>query len=86
MHRSARQIIGDAQGLLKLIVDARNEKLLGVHIEQASELVHIGQLVMNLNGSVRDLISNVFNYPTLAECYKFGALDCTHQLEQRKAS
>jgi NAD(P) transhydrogenase len=58
---SARgQIIGDAQGLLKLVVDARNGKLLGVHIvgEQASELVHIGQLVMNLNGSVRDLISN----------------------------
>ncbi len=85
---SARgQIIGDAQGMLKLIVDARNEKLLGVHIvgEQASELVHIGQLVMNLNGSVRDLISNVFNYPTLAECYKLAALDCMHQLEQRKS-
>jgi len=84
---SARgQIIGDAQGLLKLIVDTRNEKLLGVHIvgEQASELIHIGQLVMNLNGTVRDLVSNVFNYPTLAECYKLAALDCTHQLELRK--
>jgi len=84
---SARgQIIGDAQGMLKLIVDTRNEKLLGVHIvgEQASELVHIGQLVMNLNGTVRDLIANVFNYPTLAECYKLAALDCTHQLEQQK--
>ncbi len=76
---SARgQIIGDAQGLLKLIIDTRNEKLLGVHIvgEQASELIHIGQLVMNLNGTVRDLIANVFNYPTLAECYKIAALDC----------
>jgi len=86
---SARgQIIGDAQGMLKLIVDTRNEKILGVHIvgEQASELVHIGQLVMNLHGTVRDLISNVFNYPTLAECYKLAALDCTHQLEQRKNS
>jgi NAD(P) transhydrogenase len=84
---SARgQIIGDAQGLLKLIVDARNEKLLGVHIvgEQASELIHIGQLVMNLHGTVRNLVANVFNYPTLAECYKLAALDCTHQLEQRK--
>ena len=80
------QIIGDAQGLLKLIVDTRNEKLLGVHIvgEQASELIHIGQLVMNLQGTVRDLVSNVFNYPTLAECYKLAALDCTHQLEMRK--
>jgi NAD(P) transhydrogenase len=84
---SARgQIIGDAQGLLKLIVDASTEKLLGVHIvgEQASELVHIGQLVMNLKGSVHDLVANVFNYPTLAECYKLAALDCIHQLNQHK--
>lgn len=83
---SARgQIIGDAHGLLKLIVDARNEKLLGVHIvgEQASELIHIGQLVMNFGGGVRDLISNVFNYPTLAECYKIAALDCAHRLKQK---
>jgi len=82
---SARgQIIGDAQGLLKLVVDTRNEKLLGVHIvgEQASELIHIGQLVMNFNGTVRDLVTNVFNYPTLAECYKIAALDCMHRLKQ----
>ena len=81
---SARgQIIGDAQGLLKLVVDTRNEKLLGVHIvgEQASELIHIGQLVMNFNGTVRDLVTNVFNYPTLAECYKIAALDCMHRLK-----
>ncbi|MBI1175455.1 MAG: Si-specific NAD(P)(+) transhydrogenase [Sideroxydans sp.] len=78
---SARgQIIGDDNGMLKLVVDARTRKLLGVHIvgENASELVHIGQLVMNLNGTVNDLISNVFNYPTLAECYKLAALDCLH--------
>lgn len=83
---SARgQIIGDAHGLLKLVVDTRNEKLLGVHIvgEQASELIHIGQLVMNFNGTVRDLVSNVFNYPTLAECYKLAAMDCMHQLKQK---
>jgi len=65
-------------------VDTRNEKLLGVHIvgEQASELIHIGQLVMNFNGTVRDLVTNVFNYPTLAECYKIAALDCMHRLKQ----
>ena len=86
---SARgQIIGDAQGLLKLIVDTNTEKLLGVHIagEQASELVHIGQLVMTLKGSVHDLVANVFNYPTLAECYKLAALDCIQQLSRIKAS
>lgn len=80
-HDSARgQIIGDANGMLKLVVDVPTRKLLGVHIvgENASELVHIGQLVMNLNGTVNDLVSNVFNYPTLAECYKLAALDCLH--------
>ncbi len=84
---SARgQIIGDAHGLLKLIVGSRDEKLLGVHIvgEQASELIHIGQLVMNFNGTVRNLVSNVFNYPTLAECYKLAAMDCMHQLKLLK--
>jgi NAD(P) transhydrogenase len=86
-HSARGQINGDMHGLLKLVVDARTEKLLGVHIvgEQASELVHIGQLVMNLNGTVRDLISNVFNYPTLAECYKLAALDCTHQMERHNS-
>jgi NAD(P) transhydrogenase len=84
---SARgQIIGDSQGLLKLIAEAPTGKLLGVHIvgEQASELIHIGQLVMNFGGSVRDLVSNVFNYPTLAECYKLAALDCVHMLDAKE--
>lgn len=77
------QIIGDLHGLLKLLVHAENEQLLGVHIvgEQASELVHIGQLIMNLNGTLTDIMHNVFNYPTLAECYKTAALDCSRQLQ-----
>jgi len=76
---SARgQIIGDETGMLKLNVERGSRKILGVHIvgESASELIHIGQLVMNLNGTVTDLVRNVFNYPTLAECYKLAALDC----------
>jgi len=80
---SARgQIIGDATGLLKLNVEQHSRKILGVHIvgESASELIHIGQLVMNMNGTVTDLVRNVFNYPTLAECYKLAALDCLDQL------
>jgi len=76
---SARgQIIGEETGLLKLNVERGTRKILGVHIvgESASELIHIGQLVMNLGGTVTDLVRNVFNYPTLAECYKLAALDC----------
>jgi NAD(P) transhydrogenase len=81
---SARgQIIGDCNGLVKLIVDAGSHRLIGVHIvgEQASELIHTGQLLMNFGGSVHDLANNVFNYPTLAECYKLAARDCLQKLE-----
>ncbi|OIO75384.1 MAG: NAD(P)(+) transhydrogenase [Zetaproteobacteria bacterium CG1_02_53_45] len=76
------QIIGDANGLVKLIVDAGSHKLIGAHIvgEHASELIHTGQLLMHFNGTVHDLVANVFNYPTLAECYKLAALDCLHKL------
>lgn len=82
------QIIGDSNGLLKLLVERSSSKILGVHIvgESASELVHIGQMVMNLNGTVDDLIRNVFNYPTLAECYKTAALHCIGQLKPSKST
>jgi len=72
------QIIGDDHGLLKLLVEPNTRKILGVHIvgESASELIHIGQMTMNFNGTVNHLIQNVFNYPTLAECYKIAARDC----------
>ncbi len=82
-RESARgQIIGDMTGLLKLNVARESRKILGVHIvgESASELIHIGQLVMNLGGTVDDLVRNVFNYPTLAECYKLAAADCLTKL------
>jgi len=77
------QIIGDQNGMLKLQVDKTSRQLLGVHIvgELASELIHIGQLVMNTGGTVDMLVEHVFNYPTLAECYKIAALDCSDQLE-----
>lgn len=81
---SARgQIIGDTIGLVKLIVAADSRKLLGVHIagEHASELIHTGQLLMRFGGTVHDLATNVFNYPTLAECYKLAAIDCLENLK-----
>lgn len=59
-------------------------KLLGVHIlgEGASELVHIGQAVMSHNGSIDYFINSVFNFPTLAECYKTAAFDGINRLRQ----
>ena len=70
------EIIGDAIGRLKLIFHCESGVLLGVHIigEGATELVHIGQAVIAFGGTVRYFIDHVFNYPTLAECYKVAAL------------
>ncbi len=70
------QILGDDSGLLKLLFHRETRKLLGVHIlgEGASELVHIGQAVIVFGGTIDYFVDTVFNYPTLAECYKVAAL------------
>jgi NAD(P) transhydrogenase len=71
------QIIGDTSGLLKLIFHSETHELLGVHIigDGASELIHIGQAVLSFGGTIDYFINTVFNYPTLAECYKVAAFD-----------
>lgn len=76
------QIIGDNSGLLKLIFNLETRELLGVHIigEGASELIHIGQAVLAHKGSVDYFVNTVFNYPTLAECYKTAAFDGINRL------
>jgi NAD(P) transhydrogenase len=76
------QIIGDNTGFLKLIFQQETKQLLGVHIigEGASELVHIGQAVLSFNGTIDYFLNTVFNYPTLAECYKTAALDGLNRL------
>jgi NAD(P) transhydrogenase len=77
------QILGDLTGLLKLIFHSETRDLLGVHIigEGASELIHIGQAVLSFNGKIDYFIDTVFNYPTLAECYKVAAFDGINRLE-----
>ncbi|WP_329521071.1 Si-specific NAD(P)(+) transhydrogenase [Spirillospora sp. NBC_01491] len=76
------QIIGDSYGMLKLLVSSEDRSLLGVHVfgTGATELVHIGQAVMDLGGTVDYLVDAVFNYPTLAESYKVAALDATNKM------
>lgn len=77
------QIIGDSTGLLKLIFHLETRQLLGVHIigEGASELVHIGQAVLSFGGGMDYFVNTVFNYPTLAECYKTAAFDAMNRME-----
>ncbi len=76
------QIIGDQSGLLKLIFHMDTRQVLGVHIigEGASELVHIGQAVMAFGGTVDYFVDAVFNYPTLAECYKTAGFNGINRL------
>ncbi len=76
------QIRGDTTGRLKLIFHRETRLLLGVHIigEGACELLHIGQAVMVLGGTVEYFVETVFNYPTLAECYKAAAFNGLNKL------
>jgi NAD(P) transhydrogenase len=68
--------------MLKLVFHRETRQLLGVHIigESASELVHIGQAVLTFGGTIDYFVNNVFNYPTLAECYKNAAFDGINRL------
>jgi len=76
------QMLGDDQGFLKLLFDPGSLKLLGVHIigERAAEIVHIGQAVLTMGGTIEYFRDTVFNYPTLAEAYKVAALDGLNKL------
>ena len=75
-------IIGDPYGMLKLLFHRETKQLLGVHIigEGAAELVHIGQAVLAFGGGLDFFLNNVFNYPTLAECYKVAALSGVNKI------
>jgi NAD(P) transhydrogenase len=76
------QILGDSHGVVKLLVSPVDRTILGVHAfgAGATEVVHIGQAVMGLGGTIDYLVDTVFNYPTLAEAYKVAALDAANRL------
>jgi len=76
------QISGHTEGRLKLLFHRETLELLGVHIygEEAAELLHIGQAVFSLKGKVTYVVNTVFNYPTLAECYKAAAFNGLNRL------
>ena len=75
-------ILGDDSGLFKMLFHREDRRLLGVHIigSGATELVHIGQAVLALGGGIDYFLQTVFNYPTLAECYKTAAFDGVNRL------
>ena len=78
------QILGDDSGFLKMLFHREDQRLLGVHIigTGATELLHIGQTVFGLGAGLDYFLKTVFNYPTLAECYKVAALNAANKLAQ----
>ncbi len=83
-HNPRGQIIGDTNGMLKLVFSPEDKRLLGVHLigEMASELVHLGAHVMAANGTIDAFIQAVYNYPTLSDAYKYAAYDGLGQLDR----
>ena len=82
------QIIGDTKGMIKLVFDPDSLKILGVHIvgENASELLHIGMMAMQLGGTINAFIDSVFNFPTLSDAYKYAAYDGLGNLARKRAA
>ena len=80
------KIQGDLEGITKLVIDAKTRKIIGIHVigERATELVHIGQTAITLGATVDLFIDMVFNYPTLADSYKYAAYDCLAALAAKQ--
>jgi NAD(P) transhydrogenase len=75
-------LLGDEAGMLKLLIHEETRQILGVHAigAGATELIHIGQMAIAFKATVDYFIHSVFNYPTLAECYKVAALNGSNKL------
>ena len=80
------KITGDLEGITKLVVEAPTRRVIGVHVigERATELVHIGLSVIQLRGTVDVFIDMVFNYPSLAESFKYAAYQCLDALAKKR--
>jgi NAD(P) transhydrogenase len=82
------QITGDADGFVKILFDPGTRRLISAHIlgEHATELIHIPMFVLSSGGTIDTFIDAVFNYPTLAESFKYAAYDGLQRLAQRQRS
>ena len=76
-HLARAQIIGERSGVLKILFHRETLEILGIHCygNHASEIIHIGQAVMKLNGTLEYFVNTTFNYPTMAEAYRVAALN-----------
>ncbi len=76
-------ISGDDRGALKILFHPETKKIHGIHIigDQAAEIIHIGQIVMEFDGTIEYFVSNIFNYPTWAEAYRVAAFNGLNRLK-----
>ena len=81
------QITGDFDGFIKLLFDPTSRKLLGAHVlgEHATELIHIPLFVLSAGGTIDAFIDAVFNFPTLAESFKYAAYDGLQRIARSAA-
>ncbi len=79
---SRAKLLGDEHGMMKMLIHQETHHILGIHVigAEATELIHVGQAVMALGGTAEFFIDNVFNFPTLAECYKVAAYNGLNKL------
>jgi NAD(P) transhydrogenase len=79
---SRAAIAGATEGVLKVVVDRRDRRLLGVHMvgEGATELIHHGQTVIHFGGTVDYFIHSTYDVPTMSDAYKYAAYDCLQRL------
>ncbi len=77
------QILGDHDGIFKLIFCREDRKILGIHLigQESSELIHAGMVWLHFGGTVDEILASVFNYPTLSEAYRVAALDGLNRLK-----
>ncbi|GAB3037423.1 Si-specific NAD(P)(+) transhydrogenase [Bowmanella dokdonensis] len=80
MHLARAQIANTQVGSLKILFHRDSKKILGIHCfgERASEIVHIGQAIMQQDGDANNIeyfVNTTFNYPTMAEAYRVAAIN-----------
>jgi NAD(P) transhydrogenase len=83
---SRAAIAGTTEGIVKLVVDSEDRRLLGVHIvgEGATELVHQGQAVLHFGGTIDYFIHATFDVPTMSDAYKYAAYECLQRMAQAR--
>ena len=82
------QIIGDTEGMLKLLFEADSLKLVGAHMigHGASELIHIGQAFLRAGATAPQIAETMYNYPTLSDLYRHAALKAMQASHRRNAA